>query len=31
MRKRRVPIHPTQDHHAALDFFKSAGDALVVD
>jgi hypothetical protein len=31
LRKRRVPIHPGQDHHAALDFFRGPGDALVVD
>ena len=31
MRKRRIPIHPGQDHLAALEFFRGPGDALVVD
>ena len=31
LRKRRVPIHPTQDHHAALDFFSDRSSAIVVD
>ena len=31
LRRRRVPIAAGEDHRAALDFFRGAGDAVVVD